>query len=465
MSLPNVFDKSENYFEECLTFFNEYQYLYSCANTDILVNNILEEIQVENLDDLDVFDKKFNLKDSEGVFLNKFFNKLERLSVAHNTFIDDSSLSETIDAPLSPKKKHEIIYLAKEIRDVCEESGCDTIVDFGSGLGYLDQRLFDISNYKILGIECNEGHYVNAKKRQRKYHENSTKRVKYIKHTINDDSHTNIQEYLQDKFYKCGAFCITGLHACADLTVTAINLFLKMADAKSMVLMSCCYHLMLRNNGRFRNFPLSNSLRVIFEERVSYQYISVPFLRLGAQPPHFDDNLEEMVFNLLARSALQLYANTHNCQLRRNKRKAVKMKSVDKNFETYIQDASEGYTLIPNTCSDNENDDKNPESAKQFDFEKLREIWRQNCSDVTFKKAAIFVLLQKYLQPVLENFILYDRLVYLKEKGLMNCKFKKIFNEKDLPSSHLVLASFLYVCEKFSHRYLPKTCYIVLWNR
>ncbi|KAM3955781.1 methyltransferase-like protein 25B [Aphomia sociella] len=435
MSLPNSFNSSEDYFKECLAFFMEYQVLYNCANTDILVNDVLEQIRIENLDELDVFDVNFKLNDQGIVFLNEFVSKLERLKVVYEEFVDDASPSEIVHVPLSIKKKHEIIFLAKEIKNICEVNGCETIVDFGSGLGYLDQLLFDITTYKILGIECNDSHYVNAKKRQRKYHENSTDRVKYMKHTINEGSYTKIQEYLQDKFNNCGKFCITGLHACADLTVTAINLFTKMADANSMILMPCCYHLMLVDNGRFSNFPLSKSLKVIFEEEASYNYMGVPFLRLGAQPPNFNDNLEEMVFNLLARAVLQHYAQTHNCKLKRNKRKAVKMKSVHNNFEIYIQDACvNGYTLISNTApTHDENTDENRESVRQFDMKELQYIWRQKCTALTFKKAAIFVLLQHHLQPVLENFILYDRLVYLKENGLNNCKYKKIFNEKISP--------------------------------
>lgn len=141
----------------------------------------------------------------------------------------------------------------------------------------------------------------------------SVDKVKYLKHMITENSHTNIQEYLNDKFENNNRFCIAGLHACADLTVDAINIFLKMADAKAIVVMPCCYHKMATIDPEqkiFKNFPLSSCLKDVFEKYKGYEYIGVPFLRLAAQPPcRTDDILENLVFNLLARAVLQLYAH------------------------------------------------------------------------------------------------------------------------------------------------------------
>lgn len=173
----------------------------------------------------------------------------------------------------------------------------------------MDQRLFETTSYKVLGLECNESHYVAAKKRQRKYHDNSFSNVKFIRHTITEESHANIKTYLEHRFGKV-EFCIIGLHSCADLTIDALNIFLKMDDAKALILMPCCYHKMQEVTGRFKNFPLSNCMRGIFEKYEAWEFMSVPFLRLGAQPKNVDDSLENLVFNLLSRAVLQLYAHT-----------------------------------------------------------------------------------------------------------------------------------------------------------
>ncbi|XP_061726784.1 uncharacterized protein LOC133532225 isoform X2 [Cydia pomonella] len=216
-----------------------------------------------------------------------------------------------------------------------------------------------------------------------------------------------------------------------------------MEKAKVMVIMPCCYHKMEQEKGRFRNFPLSDCLKEVFEKENGFEYMAVPFLRLGAQPPCLvEDNLEDSVFNLLARGVLQLYAKKHNCKLRRNKRKAVKTKSMDRNFETYIQDACTGFRLShnsgPNTLKDKVD---SPEAGDlSIDLDQLRSIWKDNSSSMVQKKVAIFILIQNCLQPVIENLILYDRIVYLKEKGLKNCQFKRIVNERISPRCLALLA-------------------------
>lgn len=173
--------------------------------------------------------------------------------------------------------------------------------------GYLDQQLYEMTNCNILGLECNENNYVAAKKRQRKYHINSIERVKYIKHTITEDSYTSIEEYLEDKFTNFTSFCITGLHACADLTIDAINLFLKIEKAKAIIIMPCCYHRLISEKDKFKNFPLSKKLGSVYE-KIGCNLFTVPFLRLATQPPNLtEEKLENLVFNLLARAVIQLY--------------------------------------------------------------------------------------------------------------------------------------------------------------
>lgn len=132
-----------------------------------------------------------------------------------------------------------------------------------------------------------------------------------MKHSICENSDRAVREHLKDKFFKYGNICITGLHACADLTIDAINLFLKIEEAKSLLLMPCCYHKMLRDNERqiFKNFPLSSNLKAVFDKHKGHDFLGIPFLRLASQPPSVDENLKDLVFNLLARALVQMYAD------------------------------------------------------------------------------------------------------------------------------------------------------------
>lgn len=141
------------------------------------------------------------------------------------------------------------------------------------------------------------------------------------------------------------------------------------------------------------------------------------------------------------------YFLTDNCRLRRIKRKAVRLKSLGNSFEAYAADAVKGFKLIRTKNVESHQCENNLDSIneasndvdKEFVLEDLYQFWRQ-IHEVTVKKATIFVLFQNCMQPVFENFVLYDRLVYLKENGVENCMFKRIVNEKISPRSLALLA-------------------------
>lgn len=135
MSVPQHFSTFEDYFEQCTAFFEEYQNLYNFANTDVLVKGVLENIHFDELKDIDVYNDDFDIRREaeDNGYLNAFFNKLDKLQVNYD-FVDECNDEFTIDVPLTLKKKHEIVHLAREIGKLCSRIGCDTVVDFGSGL-------------------------------------------------------------------------------------------------------------------------------------------------------------------------------------------------------------------------------------------------------------------------------------------------------------------------------------------
>lgn len=431
MALPGAFENEKDYFEECLQFLDEYQYLFKFSNVDILTQNVLDNIEVSD-GNFDILNDDVDITQINNEFLDRFFTKLKRLQVFYEDFEPDG-LEIDLSIPASRKKKHEIICLAKEIKDICEQIECDVVVDLGSGLGYLDQQIFETTKYKVLGIDCNANHHVGAKNRQRKYHESSLGQVKHVKHTISNDSHENIQKFLQNKFGDVQRFCITGLHACADLTIDALDIFLKMDKAKALAIMPCCYHKICIENGRFKNFPLSKCLKdALKQSKGAEYYLGVPFLRLAAHPQTFDEPLKDLVFNLLSRATLELYAQINHGKVVRNRRKPIHTKTLDNDFSKYAECAvKDGFTMIPNSNQNSDNID--------FDKEELTHLWNK-MAPMARKKAGIYIILQNYLQPIIENFVLYDRLLYLRENDIRNCKFQKILNEKISPRCLVLVA-------------------------
>lgn len=188
---------------------------------------------------------------------------------------------------INPKKQHEIIQLSQQIYDICGTE-IDTLVDFGSGLGYLSQTLYHQFNYNLLGLESDMQRVQTAQNRQQKLYPNSVNSVKFVQHFIGISSIEFMNLELKKHFPQSKRFAIIGLHACADLSITAINLFLAMDNVGKLIIMPCCYHKMCKKmdgDGRqFENIPLSQLLSDILKgDDCMLALINVPFLRLASQ--------------------------------------------------------------------------------------------------------------------------------------------------------------------------------------
>ncbi|RVE48743.1 hypothetical protein evm_006517 [Chilo suppressalis] len=434
MSCPPSFESAEQYLEECTQFFKEFRHVFCHQNNEVLVHHVLDNIDVCNIESVDVFDKKFDITSliTDDDYLNRFFSTLDRLKVNYED-VEEKDFDEDLEAPLSPKKKYEILNLVKEVVNLCENNNCDLLVDFGSGLGYIDQLIYDIADYKVLGLECNDSHYHGAQKRQMQYHTASASNVKFLKHTVKEDSHLIIAEYLQEVFPDHGSFCMIGLHACADLSVQAMCNFLKMNDANTLCVLPCCYHKMTKDGAKFKYFPLSDSVKKLVDKYDAYGYTDVSFLRLAAHSGSEHRDLYEKVFCLLVRAVLELYAQKNGFIIKRNKRKAVRLKDK-RDFECYILDAAtHGYSLTPKDKRTPQDTNKTDEIINNFNMAELRQLWRDISQGPLLKKAGVYILMQEYMQPIVENYVLLDRLLFLKENGIKNCWYKKIFNQHISP--------------------------------
>lgn len=194
---------------------------------------------------------------------------------------------------ISPKKLHEIEQLAFNIHDHCPDS--DILLDLGSGLGYLSESLIKLNHsYLILGLEADNKRVHAARKR---LSETSLKSISYKQEfvTADPEARARIESYVSELAQKNGLtgetrLTIMGLHACADLSVSAMQLFLRMAQAECLHIMPCCYHkLALQPDSltAFVNFPLSTSLRKAMHARSDpsevYSCFNRPFMRLACQ--------------------------------------------------------------------------------------------------------------------------------------------------------------------------------------
>lgn len=188
---------------------------------------------------------------------------------------------------IKPKKIHEISELSNEISRYCDDVSTDStiFVDLGCGVGHLTHFLNRKFGYKILGLEADSDRVGTAAKIQKTKFPESIAAVKVVQHFIESSSASFIQSVLMNEFNfsQSPDLILIGLHACADLTVTALDLFLRNPNFKKMLIMPCCYHKMkFKENSldEFENVPLSQRVKSV--PNVSH-IINRPFLRLAGQ--------------------------------------------------------------------------------------------------------------------------------------------------------------------------------------
>lgn len=156
--------------------------------------------------------------------------------------------------------------------------------------GYLSEYLHQEHGFKILALECDEQRVKSATDRQSKLFPKSKDHVKYISHFITEASMNFIKEQIATHFnldipYRVA---LVGLHACGDLSVTALKLATNELAVKALVIMPCCYHRMgtlTKEDKEFRNFPLSDTLRTIIRDRSDTETGAAPKGSVTAVPP------------------------------------------------------------------------------------------------------------------------------------------------------------------------------------
>lgn len=176
--------------------------------------------------------------------------------------------------------------MSNEIARNCDIITDSTIfIDLGCGVGHLTQFLHRKFQYKILGIEADSGRVQTAENRQKTKFPESLNSVKFVQHFVESSSASFIQPLLMQEFNlnESPDLILTGLHACADLTITSLNIFLRNPNFSKIVIMPCCYHKMKfkeNSQNEFENVPLSQRVQ---SAQYAKDIINRPFLRLAGQ--------------------------------------------------------------------------------------------------------------------------------------------------------------------------------------
>ncbi|KAJ8955752.1 hypothetical protein NQ318_008626, partial [Aromia moschata] len=369
---------------------------------------------------LKLFFTKFLKNETCPSSLKAVLHKIESLKPKLDPFSQKCAYDFSHNSGLSKKKLHEVVFFAPLIDTICKRHNADTIIDIGSGLGYLSHLLNDYFKYPVLGIECDSEKVTTAYRNQIKYFPNS-----------------------RDKILKNS--CIVGLHACADLSITILDLFTKLDFVNCLVIMPCCYHRIefesvYGGKEYFKHFPASQLFKDMWENSEAENFIRRPFLRLACQQSvqsflkMTGEEHTAHARSCMHRAVLQKVVESANCNVTRLKRKSGKTRflDADEDFQAYLDNLRNTHQLNYQTSSINTFDTKDERFLKM-----MHDTWieqKDNC-----QLMEVLTAFQASLQGVCENLILLDRVEFLKEKGF-KCYVQKVTDDSISPRCFALVA-------------------------
>ncbi|CAO3642368.1 unnamed protein product [Cunninghamella blakesleeana] len=340
------------------------------------------------------------------------------------TVLDDQSKvnKNTLAGGMSDKKIHEVELLAKLIKVIGDQNDISSVLDLGSGQGYLSRTLAFKHGMKVLGVDMSEIQTKGAEKFDQKAlkaisssknesidnNNNSNDNDKnninqgFLKHVTemvtpenvgsvlsrwgyhNDD---NDEQQQQNKV----PWIVCGLHTCGDLATSMFRLFASSDQIKSVVNVGCCYHF-LSEDGHQPGFPMSEWLK-----QKDYKLGNSARVLACQSPSKWTDPvIGQQSFNQYFYRAVLL----HSIVSKKITEKAPPIGMI-KRKKTFLQYYQASMKRLNYT-----NDLLSEEEAEGFHlYYKHKQIDKQ-----------IIVLwtLRVLLGPVLESLILVDRWVYLK---------------------------------------------------
>ncbi|KAH8405654.1 hypothetical protein KR215_005461 [Drosophila sulfurigaster] len=462
MSLPKAFDNDESYFKSAVEFLENYSWIYSEANTSCI--KALDRMpQVFKDYFLSVSNESLNkfpfvhepLEDCPNELQN-FRQQIARMiPKAHTPTAPRKvpSKCSNQNRRIGRKKLHEIEQLAANIHEHCAKAETQLLVDLGSGLGYLSEALLQLNdNYLILGLEADEQRVISAQQRCEKLMpQKALNSISYRQEFVSADAQCRdrINAHTLELAQSHGlspelttiTMAIIGLHACADLSVSAMRLFLTMPQVRSLLIMPCCYHKLALREGiddlvssPFVNFPLSSGLNKATANLVECCF-NRPFLRLACQetssrwrkdsPAHAEHG-HQMYWRALANAVSD------------DPDELVKVQSRAQQTTPDFNGLCLRYQLHSRLTAQ-------PLIWRASHKSRFRQINERYSEGRGSRLAEALCCLQTSIQKLCENLLLYDRLCYLREAAeeqqlRLEVRYEQLFDEQVSPRCQVLIA-------------------------
>ncbi|CAN7021081.1 unnamed protein product [Brassica rapa subsp. trilocularis] len=403
--------------------------------------------------------------------------------------VNVTPLSTVLSQGMNLKKKHEVEVLSSVVSSVVNSVGESTVVDVGSGQGYLAQVLSFQYKHSVVAIDSSSHHGNVTDARAARIGKHfasqmrksgsgnkcpdapttitcrvlSTEMLKSLTNVPPEDNGLDLDAgALNEGPKRSCSLVLAGLHACGDLSVTMLRTFMECEEVKAVVSIGCCYNLLSEKASEDScykcGFPMSAGLKSLgFSLGKNARDLACQSAERWSSLGE-DAGLQNFELHSF-RAAFQMVLSKHYPEVletspsigrqgkafrRQKQRKAIETTA---NVDTRRKDTDVNKSM--------RHPSSNPNSYSSFEKFCLSAFSRLNLEHpqdldltATWNEADAFTeLIGPYwsiraaLGPVLETLILLDRLMFLQEQGdSLEVSMLPIFDPTISPRNVAVIA-------------------------
>lgn len=422
IDLASCLTDSEDYFQSVADVLSEYWWLVDFKWTEIFQRDLMNTIpddwhsffQNHSAADIKIMMSTMTLPQNAPASLAKYVELCKRNSPRLDWLQFSTPLPVEREKQTSAKKLRESVSLAQFVGDFCmtrfseDELKTTTIVDIGSGLGYVSNRL-STRGFTVIGVEAREALVKTANSRL------GSERLSFIQHYL--DGSDKSQSFINSLIPTGRQGILIGLHCCGDLLDHIINAFLKSDRFKAMLCVTCCYHKIDKNK-----FPRSRALkRIASEKKLKFSPIN---LRSACQktPESWSFDVTDQSLDMHTKAAAfrglleeVLIQVDHNWKKQRCRIK------ISNDMNQYISQVTPGF----------------PESIRDEATLLLHKTIQEK--EPLLGHVRTLKILHTFMQPVVESVVVWDHVVKLRELG-MKTNAIQVFSQIVSPRNTLVIS-------------------------
>ncbi|CEP14918.1 hypothetical protein [Parasitella parasitica] len=181
------------------------------------------------------------------------------------TLQQQQNISKHILAGMNDKKIHEVKLMSQLVKNVADERGINSVIDLGSGQGYLSRALAFDYGMEVLAVDMSEIQTQGAVKFDKKAlksqgvkgdDKEQQPNLKHVTEKITPENVSQVLERWSPDSSQDKKWLVTGLHTCGDLSPTIFNLFAKSREVSCVVNVGCCYNALTTSG-----FPMCEYLK------------------------------------------------------------------------------------------------------------------------------------------------------------------------------------------------------------